>query len=426
MIGHALFAHPAPRLIETSIKADERRRRADIPSVQHENTDYRRGLLREFLRARRARLLPRDVALPTHARRRFPGLRAEDVAELAGVSTKWYLLFENGHRERRFSLAFIQRVAEALQLGQRDRARFLRLALPFAADTGQRSMLTPAQEAMLRRRPAIARGLRAALARRQLSLAYQPIWCADRSRVTAVEALVRWRSAELGVVTPGEFVPIAEEVGLIKALGSFVLQEAFQQAKRWQRAGLGDIRLCVNLSPVQLRAKRFVQEVRALLEQTPLPPRLLELEITEHTQLDADPTVLAAVDALKALGVRVSIDDFGTGYSSFRSLKTLRAQAVKIDRSFVAELPGDPFCLAITRSIVALAHDLGLVVVAEGVEREEQSVLLQSMGCDELQGFLLSRPLSADQCTALLEARAAGPSMPLRPVASGDLSPARA
>ncbi|TAM60892.1 EAL domain-containing protein [bacterium] len=383
----------------------QRNRHADIGIMPSATPPPAYAELREFLRAHRARLRPQDVALPVQSRRRFPGLRAEDVAELAGVSTKWYLLFENGSAKRRFSLAFIQRVASALQLGPRERARYLRLALPSAVEGGPRSLLTSAQEALLRRRPAVIRGLRRALARCQLSLAYQPIWSADGTRITGVEALLRWRSADLGAVGPGEFVPIAEEVGLIRALGAFALREACQQSGRWRNAGL-EIRLCVNISPIQLRSKNFARDVRRLLEQHGLPAHQLELEITEYTPLDTDPVTSAALEALRRYGIRIALDDFGTGFGSYRSLQQLRAHAIKIDRSFVANLPGDASSLAICRSITALAHDLGLAVVAEGVEHEDQRALLQAIGCDEMQGYLFSRPVSAEQCTALLESYA--------------------
>jgi len=278
-----------------------------------------------------------------------------------------------------------------------------------AKEQARGSHLFFAQElhAAAHRRLMIERALRAGLARNELSVVYQPIWDAALSRVVAVEALLRWDSAELGAVDPDELIPVAEEAGLIRSIGAFVLREACRQGKAWQDAGLGAVRICVNLSPKQLRYKHFAYRVRSILEETGFDPRLLELELTERVVLDAEPRTASALDELRRLGVRFSIDDFGTGYCSLRYLKTMRVHSVKIDRFFVKDLPGDAFGLAIAQSIVSLGHSLGLTVVAEGIEREDQCDLLRSIGCDELQGYLLSEPLSATECTKLIAGNSA-------------------
>lgn len=256
--------------------------------------------------------------------------------------------------------------------------------------------------AALQRRLEVERTLREALGENELRVVYQPIWCAASLRVVGVEVLSRWESSSLGVVEPEEFIPIAEETRLIHPIGAWVLREACRQLAAWLRAGLGPIRLCANVSAHQLRSKTFFQSVRTILEETGLRPHLLELELTERAMLDSDPSTLETLSKLRDLGVCLSIDDFGTGYSALSCLKTMRVDTVKIDRLFIKDVPHDRFGEAIARSIVALAHSLDLRVIAEGVETLAQRSLLASIGCDELQGFLLARPVSADECAKLL------------------------
>jgi EAL domain-containing protein (putative c-di-GMP-specific phosphodiesterase class I) len=214
-----------------------------------------------------------------------------------------------------------------------------------------------------------------------------------------VEALLRWQSAELGPVLPARFIPVAEETGLIRELGLWVMQEACAQWTRWQAAGLRDLHLSINLSAAQLADPGLVGDLRRCLLAQGCDPAFLELEITEsHLMGDA----IAAEEklaALKGLGLQLSVDDFGTGYSSLAYLKRFPIDKLKIDQSFVRDMLTDATDLATIRAIIALGHTLGLGVVAEGVEDAQQALQLQRMGCDELQGFHIARPMPADALT---------------------------
>ncbi|TAM75615.1 phosphodiesterase [bacterium] len=246
--------------------------------------------------------------------------------------------------------------------------------------------------------------LRVGLADNEFSVVYQPMRSARTLRIVGVEALIRWNSAVLGRVEPTEFVPVAEEVGLIDPIGAWVMHEACRQGREWKDQGLGPVRMGVNISSHQVRYSNFAHRVYMALEETGLDPRLLELELTERIMLDAEPAVLKTLSALRLLGTRLSIDDFGTGFSSLQYLKSMRVDTLKIDRQFVKDMPEDRFGVAIARSIISLGHSLGLQVTAEGVETEAQRDLLRSMECDELQGYLLGMPLAAGECTRLLAA----------------------
>jgi EAL domain-containing protein (putative c-di-GMP-specific phosphodiesterase class I) len=213
---------------------------------------------------------------------------------------------------------------------------------------------------------------------------------------------VRWRHPQRGLVSPVDFIPLAEETGLIGAIGEFVLRRAASQAREWQQQGLGDIRVSVNVSVHQLRQGNLTTLVRRVLEETGLPAHLLELELTESQLLDNVESVLHTLNQLRELGVKLAIDDFGTGYSSLSYLKRLPVDYLKIDRTFVRDLTEDGEDAAITRAIIAMAHSLELKVVAEGVEEQQQLDFLKSQGCDEIQGFLISRPIEAIQFASLL------------------------
>lgn len=251
--------------------------------------------------------------------------------------------------------------------------------------------------------------LRVGLADNEFSVVYQPVRSARTLRIVGVEALVRWNSAVLGRVEPTEFVPVAEEVGLIFPIGAWVMREACRQGREWNDQGLGPLRISVNVSSRQVNYDNFAHRVCAVLEETGLDPALLELELTERIMLNAEPAVLRTLSALRLLGTRLSIDDFGTGFSSLQYLKNMRVDTLKIDRQFVKDMPEDRFGVAIARSIISLGHSLGLQVIAEGVETEAQRDVLRSMECDELQGYLLGMPLTAQECTRLLAAERAAP-----------------
>ncbi len=250
-------------------------------------------------------------------------------------------------------------------------------------------------------------GLRKALQNNELYLLYQPQIDVASGRMVGVEALIRWRHPERGVISPTEFIPLAEETGLIVPIGEWVLRTACRQATLWQREGERPLRMAVNLSAKQFKDENLTQVVLSALEDTGLSPSLLELELTEGTLMDDAKATLVTLEQLRGIGVYLSIDDFGTGYSSMNYLKRFDVRALKIDRSFISGLPQDSENAAITRAIIAMAHGLKLVVVAEGVETAQQLLLLEQYGCDMAQGYLLGHPLPHEAVSAMLEKRVA-------------------
>ncbi|RRV09605.1 EAL domain-containing protein [Pseudomonas sp. v388] len=244
--------------------------------------------------------------------------------------------------------------------------------------------------------------LRKAIEERQLEVFYQPKLTLKNGRMDAAEALVRWRHPERGMVPPGEFIGLAEETGLIGAIGEFVLRQACWQACEWQRQGLAPIRVSVNLSVHQLRQGKLVSLVRQVLDETGLAPQYLELELTESQLLDSVEHIIATFLQLHELGVKLAIDDFGTGYSSLSYLKRFPVDYVKIDQAFIRGLGEGTEDAAIIQAIISMAHSLGLEVVAEGVENQDQLAFLRAHGCDEVQGYLISRPVEADVMIGIL------------------------
>ena len=226
---------------------------------------------------------------------------------------------------------------------------------------------------------------------------YQPIVDLRAGRLAGVEALVRWRHPERGLIGPAHFIGLAEVSGLILPIGSLVLREAAGRVKAWRDEGLGPLRLEVNLSSRQFQKPDLVDEVARCLEETGLPCEALELEITESTAMHDVAASVATLEALRRTGVRISLDDFGTGYSSLSFLQTLPVDTVKLDQSFVRDLPGDRGDAAIATAVLSLARSLDLAVIAEGVENHEQLAFLRAQGCDTMQGFLFSRPLAAEE-----------------------------
>ncbi|BAU77339.1 Sensory box/GGDEF family protein [Metapseudomonas furukawaii] len=248
--------------------------------------------------------------------------------------------------------------------------------------------------------------LRKGIEEGQLEVFYQPKLCLADNSLNAAEALVRWRHPQLGLVPPGDFIGLAEETGLIAPIGEFVLRQACLQARDWQRQGLADIRVSVNLSMHQLRQGKLVCLVRQVLEETGLPARLLELELTESHLLENVENVIATFHQLRQIGVKLAIDDFGTGYSSLSYLKRFPVDYVKIDQTFIRDLSAGSEDAAITRAIIAMAHSLELKVVAEGVENQEQLNFLRSQRCDEIQGYLISPPVEVPCFVRLLQEQA--------------------
>ncbi|HZS46320.1 MAG TPA: EAL domain-containing protein [Blastocatellia bacterium] len=244
--------------------------------------------------------------------------------------------------------------------------------------------------------------IRQALTRNEFTVFFQPQLDLISGQVVGSEALCRWIHPEMGMVSPGEFIPIAEASGLIVPIGEFVLRMACKQTKVWEESGLASLRIAVNISAHQFQKPNLVQTVAEILGETGLDPKKLELELTESAVMKNPETAIATLRELKAMGLQISIDDFGTGYSSLSYLKRFPLDILKIDQSFMRDATKDPNDAAIVKAIITLAHSLNLLVIAEGVETEEQLHFLRQLGCDEMQGFLFSRPLPADDMKKLL------------------------
>jgi diguanylate cyclase (GGDEF)-like protein/PAS domain S-box-containing protein len=247
----------------------------------------------------------------------------------------------------------------------------------------------------------IEQGLARAVANDELELFYQPVISLADTRLIGFEALIRWRHPERGLVPPDQFIPVAEDCGLIEYIGAWVLRTACLQGKAWLDACHAPIRMAVNVSVLQLASERFLETVQDALTRSGFPPEWLELEITESSIQTIEHSK-ALFRQIKSLGPTISIDDFGTGFSSLSLLKHLPIDRIKIDRAFVRDLPDDQNDVELTRAIIALAKNLKLQLIAEGVESAEQKDFLLALGCEEAQGFLFSKPLPVDQAASLL------------------------
>ena len=279
-------------------------------------------------------------------------------------------------------------------------------AMYHAKESGRNSFKFFTAELNVRaeRRLLLETALRRALEREELSLHYQPQVDLKSGRLVGMEALLRWQNPELGNVSPVEFIPIAEETGLILPIGDWVLREACRQIKAWHatKFSFSKMQVAVNISGKQLRQKDFPDRVRGVLSEANLEPRYLDLELTESLlMVDAEETG-DIMHVLHDLGVSFSVDDFGTGYSSLAYLKRFPIDILKIDQSFVRDLATDPNDVAIVKTIIAMAHTLGMRVIAEGVETYAQLEFLRRQGCDGSQGYYCSKPLAADDFTELL------------------------
>ena len=372
-----------------------------------------------------------DDLLAEVARRLSGCLRSADMmARLGG--DEFALLLESV-RDPSDAARVAERLAEALRaparVGELEvfTSASIGIALPAGPDETPQRLLRSADTAMFRakergrarfevfdgamhsaamQRLRLESDLRRALERGQLSVHYQPIIAVPTGRITAVEALLRWQHPERGMISPAEFIPVAEQTGMIVEIGGWVLEQACGQLVRWRAAHGSDApeAVCVNLSVKQLAHAGLLSQVNDALRSSGLEPGRLELEITESAMIENVDAAVQAVTALKALGPRVLIDDFGTGYSSLSYLARLGPQAIKVDRAFVMHITGDAGSLALVRGIIALIHGLSLQAIAEGVETPEQLEALRELGCDLIQGFLISRPVPPDALDDLLRA----------------------
>jgi len=249
-------------------------------------------------------------------------------------------------------------------------------------------------------------GLRHALDRDELDIFFQPKIEFPTNRVSGVEALIRWRHPQLGLLLPDKFIPLAEEIGVIVPIGYWTLKRVCERARRWQELGMG-LPVAVNLSASQFHEPDLVARMGAILRASGVAPQLIEVEITESMVMRDPERAAKVMQGLRAMGVRISIDDFGTGHSSLGYLKRFPIDRLKVDRSFVRDLPHNNDDVAITRAVIAMAHSLRMTVVAEGVEHQDQFDLLRDEGCDEFQGFFCAKPLEEDDLLKFLAARRA-------------------
>jgi len=353
----------------------------------------------------------------------------EGIADLARVGgDEFYLLvpqLASNSDAAKIATRLLGAFDEPFRLGSRDVAITASIGIAVFPDDGRDAdvLLKHADTAMYRakdegraqyqffdkamgtaasRRLELEHCLRTALERDELSLFYQPIIDTKSGSVVGTEALLRWQHPELGMVSPVEFIPVAEECGAIVSLGEWVLETACRQVRAWRDRGLG-LWVSVNLSARQIRDRSFVETVGRVLAENTLDPSCLVLELTESILMHREEESIALLAELKSLGVGLSIDDFGTGYSSLSYLKHFPLDNLKIDRSFVKGIPDDRDDVAITGAIIALAHSLGLKVTAEGVETQEHLESLCAYGCDEIQGYLYSPPIPPEALEEYLQ-----------------------
>jgi diguanylate cyclase (GGDEF)-like protein len=266
--------------------------------------------------------------------------------------------------------------------------------------------------------------LRHALARNEFSLHYQPKVDLASGQITGLEALLRWTHVDHGMLPPGQFIPLAEETGLIVPIGRWVLKQACAQNMSWQRRGLRPVSMAVNLSPRQFVDENLLNDIDEALAASGMSPVLLQIEVTESMMMRNVSRARKVLDAIQSRGIRIAIDDFGTGYSSMSLMKQFPIDTIKIDRSFVHDLPDDTEDRAIAQAIISMGRALGMTIVAEGVETVEQETFLRAHGCDEIQGFLFSRPLPPERLAELLRSTPRLMSPPLQPADDADTKPA--
>ncbi|WP_167998830.1 putative bifunctional diguanylate cyclase/phosphodiesterase [Desulfitobacterium metallireducens] len=265
-----------------------------------------------------------------------------------------------------------------------------------ARGNGNYTFFTPEMGKALLRQTRLASGLKSALARNEFTVVYQPLCDAKTGEVTSAEALIRWNHSKMGLIPPNEFIPIAEETRIIIPIGEWVLRSAVQEAKRWHDAGHMII-VAVNISCIQLEECHCYQKIQQILAETGLEPQFLELEITERVALSNPEEMIRILNNLRSIGIKIAIDDFGTGYSSLSYLKKYPVHTIKIDRSFIQDIAFEVRDRAMLKALLIMAKSLNFSTVAEGVETPEQFSILSDMGCNVVQGFLLSTPLSGEE-----------------------------
>jgi len=278
-------------------------------------------------------------------------------------------------------------------------------AMYYAKDCGRNTyrFYTEQMNVHAMERMQLQNNLHQALKQQEFVLHYQPQFDLASGQMIGAEALIRWKSPELGLVSPAKFIPAAEDCGLIVAIGEWVLREACRQNPLWQDNGYEPFVVAVNLSAMQFRRGDLVETIVDVLKETRLDPMWLELELTESILIQNVDYVLGVIKKLKKIGIRLSIDDFGTGYSSLTYLKRFAVDKLKVDQSFVRNMTVDPDDAAIVHSVIQLGHSLKLKIVAEGVETGEQAEYLRHEGCDQVQGYLYSHPVPANEITRFLK-----------------------
>jgi EAL domain-containing protein (putative c-di-GMP-specific phosphodiesterase class I) len=276
-----------------------------------------------------------------------------------------------------------------------------------AKENGRNNFQFFRQEMIVRavERQFIEGSLRVALERNEFALHYQPKVDLCSGAIVGVEALLRWRHPERGFISPAQFVPIAEDTGLILPIGQWVLREACRQSRVWLDAGLPPMPMAVNISAIEFRSDAFVESIRAVLKDTRLDPQSLELELTESVLMKHAESTVSMLKALKSIGVQLTVDDFGTGYSSLSYLRQFPIDSLKMDRSFVHEISSKADDAVIASAVISMGNSLKKRVIAEGVETREQVDFLTAAGCEEAQGYYFSAPMVAREFATLLEAR---------------------
>jgi EAL domain-containing protein (putative c-di-GMP-specific phosphodiesterase class I) len=254
----------------------------------------------------------------------------------------------------------------------------------------------------LKQRVRLENELFKAIERNELRLYYQPKVNLRTARITGMEALLRWKHPRLGLVPPNDFIPLAEQTGIIHKIGMWVVQTACQQTRIWLEKGYGDVPIAVNLSPIQFQSENFAESILSLVADSDISPINIELEITESVVMQNVENSVATMNKFSRAGMRISLDDFGTGYSSLSSLKRFPVDKLKIDRTFLTDIISKPTDASLVSSIIAMSHGMGLSVIAEGVEDKEQLRFLQSLGCDEIQGYFISKPVPRKAAETLL------------------------